>query len=121
MVTRAEERTTLSVVEIGERLAPLLAGSGIRQAFLYGPYVRADRNGDLRRDDELGVLLVIDDDDPKQRKNSSLWLLNVFQEMRLYPDLSTISPSDIQRLNEDSLDPYHFMIWVSSDWDKIYG
>ena len=29
MVTRAEERTTLSVAEIGERLAPLLAGRGV--------------------------------------------------------------------------------------------
>ena len=43
----------LSVKEIGEILAEPLRECGATVAYLGGEYVRADRNGDIRRGDEL--------------------------------------------------------------------
>ena len=43
----------LSVKEIGDILAEPLRRCGATAAYLGGGYVRADRNGDIRRGDEL--------------------------------------------------------------------
>ncbi len=48
----------LSVAELANMLAPLLRECGAEKAFLGGEYVRADRNGDIRSWDQIGLLVV---------------------------------------------------------------
>ena len=48
----------LSVKEIGDILAVPLRECGATAAYLGGGYVRADRNGDIRSDDELTLFVV---------------------------------------------------------------
>ena len=48
----------LSVKEIGNILAEPLRECGATVAYLGGEYVRADRNGDIRSDDELTLFVV---------------------------------------------------------------
>lgn len=47
----------LSVKEIGDILAEPLRRCGATTAYLGGGYVRADRNGDIRSDDELTLFV----------------------------------------------------------------
>lgn len=47
----------LSVKEIGDILAEPLRRCGATIAYLGGEYVRADRNGDIRSDDELTLFV----------------------------------------------------------------
>ena len=47
----------LSVKEIGDILAEPLRECGATAAYLGGGYVRADRNGDIRSDDELRLFV----------------------------------------------------------------
>ena len=48
----------LSVKEIGDILGVPLRECGATAAYLGGEYVRADRNGDIRSDDELTLFVV---------------------------------------------------------------
>lgn len=50
----------LSVSDLTGMIAPLLRERGAAKAFLGGEYVRADRNGDIRSWDEIGLLVVAD-------------------------------------------------------------
>ena len=52
-----EKEEMLSVKEIGDILAAPLRECGATVAYLGGEYVRADRNGDIRSDDELTLLV----------------------------------------------------------------
>ena len=56
----------LSVKEIGDILAEPLRECGATVAYLGGEYVRADRNGDIRRGDEL-TLFVAAEELPSER------------------------------------------------------
>ena len=52
-----EKEEMLSVKEIGDILAEPLRRCGAISAYLGGEYVRADRNGDIRSDDELALFV----------------------------------------------------------------
>ena len=52
-----EKEEMLSVKEIGDILAEPLRECGATAAYLGGGYVRADRNGDIRSDDELTLFV----------------------------------------------------------------
>ena len=60
MTTTAKTHRLLSVPEIADLLVPALRETEAEQAFLCGPYVRAARNGDIRRYDELHMLIIAD-------------------------------------------------------------
>lgn len=60
MRTLESTQKFLSLEAIAERLAPCLAEINAVEAFLCGPYVRAARNGDLREEDKLHILVVAD-------------------------------------------------------------
>lgn len=60
MTTTAKTHQLLSISEIADLLVPALRESEAEQAFLCGPYVRAARNGDIRRYDELHMLIIAD-------------------------------------------------------------
>ncbi len=53
-----EKEEMLSVKEISDILAEPLRRYGATVAYLGGGYVRADRNGDIRSDDELTLFVV---------------------------------------------------------------
>ena len=52
-----EKEEMLSVKEIGDILAVPLRECGATVAYLGGEYLRADRNGDIRRGDELFLFI----------------------------------------------------------------
>ena len=60
MTTTATTHQLLSISEIADLLVPALRETEAEQAFLCGPYVRAARNGDIRRYDELHMLIIAD-------------------------------------------------------------
>lgn len=48
----------LSVADLANMLVPLLRECGAEKAYFGGEYVRADRNGDIRSWDQIGLLVV---------------------------------------------------------------
>ena len=60
MTTTATTHQLLGISEIADLLVPALRETEAEQAFLCGPYVRAARNGDIRRYDELHMLIIAD-------------------------------------------------------------
>lgn len=115
-VTEPDERTLYSVSEIKDSLSPMLANSKASAAYAYGRYVRADRNGDLRRTDELGIVIIADvAGNHQERKREFTYILDCLNKLEVYPILKVYPPTVIRKNAED------FMDRVADDWEKIYG
>lgn len=115
-ITETDERTPYSVSEIKDSLSPVLANSTAVAAYAYGQYVRADRNGDLRRTDELGIVIIADiAGNHQERKREFIFILEYLDKLEVYPILKVYPPGVIRK-NAES-----FMNRATDDWEKIYG
>lgn len=115
-VTEPDERTPCSVSEIKDSLSPVLANSKASAAYAYGQYVRADRNGDLRRTDELGIVIIADvAGNHQERKREFTYILEYLDKLEVYPILKVYPPGVIRKNAEG------FMDRSADDWEKIYG
>ena len=110
-------RITLPVSEVGSLLKPTLLECGAKQAFLCGPYVRADRNGDLRLSDDL-VLLIVAEDMPAQQTDRYANFGEVDKAALAEGLLLSIhihTPSEI----EEAGGAAKAVEWFSPDWAQI--
>lgn len=115
-VPETGERTICSVSEIKDSLSPVLTNSKAIAAYVYGQYVRADRNGDLRRTDELGIVIIADvPGNHQERKREFTYILEYLDKLEVYPILKVYPPRVIRKNAEV------FMDRVADDWEKIYG
>lgn len=116
MTTITGKRTLYGVSEIKDLLSPVLENGKAAAAYAYGQYVRADRNGDLRHTDELGIVIIADvAGNHQERKREFTYILECLDKLEVYPILKVYPPSVIRK-NADS-----FMDRVADDWEKIYG
>ena len=81
-----EKEEMLPVKEIGDILAVPLRECGATAAYLGGGYVRADRNGDIRSDDELTLFVVAAElpDGHIDRFEHFLSALHLAEDKRIY-------------------------------------
>ena len=117
MKTTIGVRKTLPVSEVGDLLKPTLLECGAKQAFLCGPYVRADRNGDLRLSDDL-VLLIVAEDMPAQQTDRYANFGEVDKAALAEGLLLSIhihTPSEI----EEAGGAAKAVEWFSPDWAQI--
>lgn len=115
-VTETGERTLCNVSVIKDLLSPVLANSKAVAAYAYGQYVRADRNGDLRHTDELGIVIIADvSGNHQERKREFTYILDCLDKLEVYPILKVYPPNVIKKNAEN------FMDRVADDWEKIYG
>ena len=117
MTTTAKTHRLLSLSEIADLLAPALRETEAEQAFLCGPYVRAARNGDIRRYDELHMLIIAD------IQGTSLEQAEYFgpkfdfaEDHGVFLTLEVYEPRFAERRGSpEKLVKAHF-----DDWEKIY-
>ena len=117
MKTTIGVRKTLPVSEVEDLLRPTLLECGAKQAFLCGPYVRADRNGDLRLSDDL-VLLIVAEDMPAQQMDRYANFDEVDKAALAEGLLLSIhihTPSEIEEAGgtEKAIE------WFSPDWTQV--
>ena len=117
MKTTIGVRKTLPVSEVEDLLKPTLLECGAIQAFLCGPYVRADRNGDLRLSDDL-VLLIVAEDMPAQQMDRYANFDEVDKAALAEGLLLSIhihTPSEIEEAGgtEKAIE------WFSPDWTQV--
>lgn len=117
MTTTATTHQLLSISEIADLLVPALRETEAEQAFLCGPYVRAARNGDIRRYDELHMLIIAD------VQGTSLEQAEYFgpkfdfaEDHGVFLRLEVYEPRFAERRGSpEKLVKAHF-----DDWEKIY-
>lgn len=117
MAVAYRTRQLLSVTEIAELLAPVLERHEVAEAYLCGPYVRADRNGDIRRSDELSIVVVAEDipPSPQDRYESFRDLNQTAQSEGVLLAVHAYSKEEAERAGSGE----QIVRWLADDWEKI--
>ena len=114
-----DERELLSVSEIATRLLPVWKRLGAESVFFCGPYVREDRNGDLRWGDKLEIVVVADVEGSSMERVRyvRLYLSDLLKGANTRPVLVVVSPSEADQLGgiEAMVAERHY------DWERVYG
>ena len=114
-----DERELLSVSEIATRLLPAWKRLGAESVFFCGPYVREDRNGDLRWGDKLEIVVVADVEGSSMERARyvRLYLSDLLKGANTRPVLVVVSPSEADQLGgiEAMIAERHY------DWERVYG
>lgn len=114
-----DERELLPVSEIATRLLPAWERLGAESVFLCGPYVREDRNGDLRWGDKLEIVVVADVEGSSMERARyvRLYLSDLLKGANTRPVLVVVSPSEADQLGgiEAMIAERHY------DWERVYG
>ena len=107
----------LSVAEIGELLTPVLERHEVAEAYLCGPYVRADKNGDIRRSDELSIVVVAEDipASPQDRYESFRDLHQTALSEGVLLTVHVYSKEEAERAGSSE----QIARWLADDWEKI--
>ena len=114
-----DERELLPVSEIATRLLPAWKRLGAESVFFCGPYVREDRNGDLRWGDKLEIVVVADVEGSSMERARyvRLYLSDLLKGANTRPVLVVVSPSEADQLGgiEAMVAERHY------DWERVYG
>ena len=114
-----DERELLPVSEIAARLLPAWKRLGAESVFFCGPYVREDRNGDLRWGDKLEIVVVADVEGSSMERARyvRLYLSDLLKGANTRPVLVVVSPSEADQLGgiEAMVAERHY------DWERVYG
>ena len=114
-----DERELLPVSEIATRLLPAWKRLGAESVFFCGPYVREDRNGDLRWGDKLEIVVVADVEGSSMERARyvRLYLSDLLKGANTRPVLIVVSPSEADQLGgiEAMVAERHY------DWERVYG
>ena len=114
-----DDRQLLSVSEIATRLLPAWKRLGAESVFFCGPYVREDRNGDLRWGDKLEIVLVADVEGSSMERARYVrpYLSDLLKGANTRPVLVMVSPSEADQLGgiEAMVAERHY------DWERVYG
>ena len=114
-----DERELLPVSEIATRLLPAWKRLGAESVFFCGPYVREDRNGDLRWGDKLEIVVVADVEGSSMERARyvRLYLSDLLKGANTRPVLVVVSPSEADQLGgiEAMIAERHY------DWERVYG
>ena len=114
-----DDRQLLSVSEIATRLLPAWKRLGAESVFFCGPYVREDRNGDLRWGDKLEIVLVADVEGSSMERARYVrpYLSDLLKGANTRPVLVVVSPSEADQLGgiEVMVAERHY------DWERVYG
>ena len=110
-------RQLLSVAEISELLTPVLERHEVAEAYLCGPYVRADKNGDIRRSDELSIVVVAEDIpvSPQDRYESFRDLNQTALSEGVLLTVHVYSKEEAERAGSSE----QIVRWLADDWEKI--
>ena len=112
-----KDRRLPSVAELASALVPVLAETKAQAAYLCGPYVRADKHDDIRREDELDLLIFADveDADTEQSRCFSS-VRDIARKHNVYPAIRVIPMSVLKHYEtvEDAAKA------ASPDYAKIY-
>ena len=112
-----EDHRLPSVAELASALVPVLAETKAQAAYLCGPYVRAAKHDDIRREDELDLLIFADvegTDTERSRCFSSV--RDIARKHNVYPAIRVIPMSVLKDYEtvEDAAKA------ASPDYAKIY-
>lgn len=120
MRTLKSEQKFLSLEAIAEKLAPCLAEINAIEAFLCGPYVRAARNGDLRDEDKLHILVVADVPGHNRQRVRAVRprLRAALSNDDLFPIVHVATPEIVERHKGAESFASDFF---ETDWQKIYN
>ena len=114
-----DDRQLLSVSEIATRLLPAWKQLGAESVFFCGPYVREDRNGDLRWGDKLEIVVVADVEGSSVERARYVrpYLSDLLKGANTRPVLVVVSPSEADHLGgiEAMITERHY------DWERVYG
>lgn len=114
-----DERELLPVSEIATRLLPAWKRLGAESVFFCGPYVREDRNGDLRWGDKLEIVVVADVEGSSMERARYVrpYLSDLLKGANTRPVLVVVSPSEADQLGgiEAVVAERHY------DWERVYG
>ena len=114
-----DERELLPVSQIAARLLPAWKRLGAESVFFCGPYVREDRNGDLRWGDKLEIVVVADVEGSSMERARyvRLYLSDLLKGANTRPVLVVVSPSEADQLGgiEAMVAERHY------DWERVYG
>lgn len=114
-----DDRELLPVSEIATRLLPAWKRLGAESVFFCGPYVREDRNGDLRWGDKLEIVVVADVEGSSVERARYVrpYLNDPLKGANTRPVLIVVSPSEADRLGgiEAMVARRYY------DWERVYG
>ena len=112
-----EKEEMLSVKEIGDILAEPLRECGATVAYLGGGYVRADRNGDIRSDDELTLFVEAETlpDGRIDRYEHFRPVVRFAESHEVRFRLLAYTPDEIE--NAGGLE--RLLRYIIDDWEKI--
>ena len=106
------------VAEIKEWLAPALKAACVSHAFLAGPYVRADRHGDIRSYDDLDLFIFA------EVQGSALERSRSFRDLRLLGEARNVYFSVhvyTQAEAEEYGGPEELVKRKADDWEPVHA
>lgn len=114
-----DDRELLPVSEIATRLLPAWKQLGAESVFFCGPYVREDRNGDLRWGDKLEIVIVADVEGSSVERARYVrpYLNDLLKGANTRPVLIVVSLSEADQMGGIEV----MVARRYYDWERVYG
>lgn len=114
-----DDRELLPVSQMATRLLPAWKKLGAESVFFCGPYVREDRNGDLRWGDKLEIVVVADVEGSSVERARYVrpYLNDLLKGANTRPVLIVVSPSEADQMGgiEAMVARRYY------DWERVHG